>query len=176
MGQVKVSSLNTDMVVKQGLTAAAADVGDSLGRRLNQMLAAAGLVISGAGTTIAKTGATIVYAIVGGALVKVAAGTAMAALSGSVANAAFNVYALFMDGAGNMTSAMGTAGATLGAVVIPPIPANVVCIGLIVINPTGTGAFVGGTTNLDDATVVPNAAYISLQGTFNPASAAQLVA
>ena len=176
MTTVQASALNIDLNVKKGLAAAAVDVGDSLGRRLNQMLAAAGLVINGAGTKIAKTGASIVYAIVGGVLVKVAAGTAMAALSGTVANAAFNVYALFMDASGNVTSAMGTAGATLWAVVMPPIPTNVVCVGLIVINPTGTGAFVGGTTNLDDATVVPNAAYISLQGTFNPASAAQLVA
>ena len=39
----------------------------------------------------------------------------------------------------------------------------------MVISPTGTGNFVGGTTPLDDATVVPNAAYVNLvAASFDP--------
>ena len=41
-------------------------------------------------------------------------------------------------------------------------------IGFVVINPTGTGNFVGGTTPLDDATVVPNAAYVNTTEGFDP--------
>jgi hypothetical protein len=34
-------------------------------------------------------------------------------------------------------------------------------IGFVIVNPTGTGDFVGGTTDLDDATVAPNAVYVN---------------
>ena len=40
--------------------------------------------------------------------------------------------------------------------------------GLIIINPTGTGNFVGNTTPLDDGTVAPNAAYVNNIGPFDP--------
>ena len=56
---------------------------------------------------------------------------------------------------------MGTAGATLGAAVFPTIAEGQVCIGFVIVNPTGTGDFTGGTTPLDDGTVVPNAAYVN---------------
>ena len=39
-----------------------------------------------------------------------------------------------------------------------------VVIGYVIINPTGTGNFVGGTTELDDSTVVPNAVFVNTQG------------
>ena len=54
------------------------------------------------------------------------------------------------------------------AVKWPPLPAGKALVGFVVINPTGTGNFVGGTTALDDATVVPNAAYVSCGGAFDP--------
>jgi hypothetical protein len=41
-------------------------------------------------------------------------------------------------------------------------------IGFVIINPTGTGPFVGGTTALDDATVVPNAVFVNVTGAFDP--------
>jgi hypothetical protein len=63
---------------------------------------------------------------------------------------------------------MGTAGATIGAVVFPTIPANRAVVGFVIINPTGTGNFVGNTTALSDGTVVPNAVYVNTVGTFNP--------
>jgi hypothetical protein len=92
----------------------------------------------------------------------------MAALSGTVANAKFNVYVFFIDSAGTLTSRMGTAGATLATVKWPEFPENKACIGFVIINPTGTGDFVGGTTALDDATVVPGATYVNTPYPFDP--------
>lgn len=132
-----------------------------------QLLGSAGLVIKTGGSAIVKGGSAF-YASVLGKLVTKAANTDMAALSGTVTNAKFNVFAFFIDGSGTLTSAMGTEGATLAAVVPPPIPVGKAMIGMAVINPTGTGNFVGGTTPLDDATVVPNAAYINTVGAFDP--------
>lgn len=90
------------------------------------------------------------------------------ALVGTVVNATFNVYVLTVDAAGTERSIMGTAGATLGAVVLPDIPEGQVAIGLVIVNPTGTGNFVGGTTLLDDGTVIPNAVYVNIVGGFLP--------
>lgn len=132
-------------------------------------LNSAGLVIKAGGSAIVKSGATDCYLVANGILQKVAASTDMPALVGSVTNAKFNVYCFFIDSAGVKTSAMGTEGSTLAKVVCPPFPTYKALIGFIVINPTGTGPFVGGTTALDDATVVPTAAYISAIGGFDPA-------
>ncbi len=100
----------------------------------------------------------------------------MAALSGTVTNAKYNAYSFFLDAAGTYTSAMGTEAATLGNIVFAPVPANKVQVGYVVINPTGTGDFVGGTTALDDATVVPNAAYTNTYGTYTGVPALVTVA
>lgn len=133
-----------------------------------QSLTSAGLVIKTAGSALVKTGASAYYASVKGDLVTKAAATDMAALSGTVTNATFNVFCFFIDGAGNLTSDMGVAGATLKAVQLAPVPEGKAMIGFVIINPTGTGDFVGGTTPLDDATVVPNAAYVNTIGAFDP--------
>jgi hypothetical protein len=133
-----------------------------------RMLSSAGLVIKAGGGLLAKTGGSACQAICAGVLRSIAAATDMAALSGTVTNAKFNVYCFFIDSAGVLTSAMGVEGATLAAVVFPPMPANKACIGFVIINPTGAGNFVGNTTALDDAGVVPNAVYVSLQGGFDP--------
>lgn len=134
----------------------------------SMMITAAGLVIKGASQKVAKTGASITYYLANGILGSIAAATDMAALSGTVVNATYNVFCLFVDQFGNFTSAMGTAGSSLGGITFPQIPEKKTCIGFIIIHPTGTGNFVGGTTNLDDATVVPNAVYVSLTGGFDP--------
>lgn len=133
------------------------------------------LAIIGAGNAGVKTTTQIVAAVGPSAgnqwptrLVVKAAGN-MPALVGSVANATFNVFAFFMNQAGTITVAQGlTPGSTLLAVTFPPIPDGSVLIGFVIINPTGTGAFVGGTTPLDDATVVPNANYVDIIGGFDP--------
>lgn len=130
-------------------------------------LSTAGLVIKAGGSALAKTGASAFYAIAQGKLVKIAASTDMPALVGTVTNAKFNVFCFFVTSGGTVTSAMGTEGATLAAVKFPPIPVGAAQVGFIIINPTGTGNFVGGTTALDDATVVPNAVFLSPAGSYD---------
>ena len=85
----------------------------------------------------------------------------MPALSGTVSNAAFNVFVFTVDSGGTLATYMGVEGAALINVVFPTIPIDEVVIGFVIINPTGTGDFVGGTTALDDGTVVPNAVYVN---------------
>lgn len=137
-------------------------------RNSSLMMSTAGLVIKAGGSTLVKTGATAAKYFADGVYGNIAAATDMAALSGTVVNGTFNVFCFFVDSGGNLTSAMGTAGATRGAVKFPQLPQNKTLIGFVEINPTGTGNFVGGTTALDDATVVPNAAYVSALSGFDP--------
>lgn len=134
-----------------------------LRRRVNAMCSSAGLVIKAGASPLVKGGSAFA-ALLGNTLVSKAANTDMAALSGTTNNATFNIYCFYIDSGGTLTSAMGTAGATLAAVVPPVTPASKVLIGFTIINPTGTGNFVGGTTALDDATVAPNAVHISCVG------------
>jgi hypothetical protein len=136
-------------------------------RYSSQTLSSAGLAIKTGGSAIVKSGSAF-YALANGILVTKTANTEQAALSGTVTNAKFNVFCFYVDSAGTLTSAMGTEGATLAAVVFPPVPEKKAQIGFVVINPTGTGNFVGGTTPLDDATVVPTAAYVNTIGPFDP--------
>ncbi len=134
-----------------------------------QSLATAGLVITATtGKKVPKVGAADYYGIANGILQLIAAATDMPALSGTVTNATYNVFCFYVDSAGATTSAMGSAGATLGAVRFPIPPEQKALIGFIIINPTGTGNFVGNTTALDDGTVVPNTVYVSPIGPFDP--------
>ena len=100
-------------------------------------------------------------ALVGGVMVTKAA--AETALVGTVAEGVFNVYALFVSAAGVLSTVMGTAGATLAAVVVPQANATRAMVGMVIVNPT-TGDFVGGTTDLDDGTVKPRAVYVNTLG------------
>lgn len=127
-----------------------------------------GLAIKTGGSTLVKTGAADWYGLVKGKLVKKTAATDMPALSGTVVNATFNVYVFDVDSAGTVTSSMGVAGATLAAVKFPDLKKEQTRLGFIIVNPTGTGNFVGGTTALDDATVVPNVVYINYVGAADP--------
>lgn len=124
----------------------------------DMLLNTGGLAIGTTANTAVKIANTI-YALINDVLVKKT--TAEIAISGTVTNAAFNVYVLSMQADGTVTATMGTEGATLGAVVFPTIPDNEVVLGFVIVNPTGTGNFVGGTTPLGDATVVPNAVYVN---------------
>lgn len=117
----------------------------------------AGLAIGSASKAKVKIVNTV-YAYIDGILTKKT--TAEVTLAGTVVNATFNVYVITLKNDGTATARMGTAGATLGAVVLPTIPADELVLGFAIVNPTGTGNFVGGTTELDDATVVPNAVYV----------------
>ena len=137
-------------------------------RYATKQLNSAGLVRKAGASPTVKTGTTACHAICQGILRSIGGSIDMAALSGTVVNATFNVYVFYVDSAGALTSAMGTAGATLAAVLFPVTPVGKAVIGFTIINPTGTGNFVGGTTALDDATVVPNAVHVSVVGTFDP--------
>jgi hypothetical protein len=77
-------------------------------------------------------------------------------------NALYNKCLLCIDASGNMQIAAGTEAATANAVTLPTIPASYAVVGVVQVHPTGTGNFTGGTTELDDATVVPNATYTNL--------------
>lgn len=135
--------------------------------RLNSVcLTSAGLAIKAGGGVLVKTGAAATTLSVEGRLASIAAATDMPALSGTVANATFNVFVFSQDRAGTRYTSMGTAAATLAGVKFPNIPDTRAIIGFIVVNPTGTGDFVGGTTALDDATVVPNVVYNNTVGAF----------
>jgi hypothetical protein len=149
-----------DGLVRRHVTAIVRPLAD---RYSSQCLNSAGLVIKAGGGVLVKGGSAF-YAIANGTPVTKAVNTDMAALVGTVTAATFNVFAFDIDAAGTLTTSMGTAGATLAAVKFPPLTEKKARIGYLVINPTGTGDFVGGTTALDDATVVPNAAYINTPG------------
>lgn len=142
---------------------------NAIGDRLSSCsLSSAGLTIKSGSSPTVKTGASAWYGAAQGKLQTKAAATDMPALSGTVTNATFNVYVFVIDASGTVTAAMGTAGSTLARAVFPSIPEGKAVIGCVLIHPTGTGNFVGGTTNLDDATVVPNAAYVNVTGPFDP--------
>lgn len=131
-----------------------------------QLLSSAGLRIDGGSGAAVVEAQSAVYAVVDGAIVTKAAGTNMPALVGTVTNATFNVFVFSVNAAGTLATRMGVAGATLAAVQFPEIPSTEAVIGFVIINPTGTGDFVGGTTNLDDVTVVPNAVFINTTYSF----------
>lgn len=132
----------------------------------NYNLTSGALAIKAGGSPLAKT-ASVVQFKINNKIYSKAAGD-MAALSGTVTNALFNIFAFYVDAAGAVTTLMGTEGATLGAVVFPTTVAGTVLIGFVTINPTGTGDFVGGTDDLDDATIVPTAVYVNTPYPFDP--------
>ena len=117
------------------------------------------LAISTGGAATAKTASDVYYTI-GGKLYKLAAAT-LTALSGTVTAAYFNVFVFAVDSDGNVSCTMGTEATTLAEVAFPATPSDEAVIGYIIINPLGTGNFVGGTTALDDGTVTPTAVYIN---------------
>lgn len=140
-----------------------------IGDRLSsQCLTSAGLRIKGGSASAITQAHTVVYAMAKGVTVTKALDTDMAALAGTVTNAKFNVFCHFIDSAGTLTTKMGIEGATIGAVKFPAIDEGKAMIGITLVNPTGTGNFVGGTTVLDDVTVVPNAVFINTIGAFDP--------
>ncbi|WP_299313719.1 hypothetical protein [uncultured Halomonas sp.] len=122
----------------------------------NAVLTAGGLVIKQAEAVVAKTVNTI-QAVIGGVAVTKTAGD-MPALVGTIAAGKYNVFCFLLDGAGVVTTAIGTAGDSASQVVFPTVPANKVMIGYVLI--TSTAEFTGGTTKLDAAGVT--ATYVDL--------------
>jgi|ERR1017187_1209230 glycine cleavage system protein P-like pyridoxal-binding family len=132
----------------------------------SELLTTGALAIHGSASALAKTVNTIYFMVDGQMYSKTAADCA--ALVGTVANATFNVFVFSVNAAGTFATQMGTGAATLGGVVFPAVADGYVAVGFVIVNPTGTGAFTGGTIALDDATVVPNAVYINTLGDFFP--------
>lgn len=133
---------------------------------MNQSLVAGSFGIVAASKEDAENTAAITY-MIDGQLYSLDADTAFA-LEGTVTADAFNVYVLTVDESGTPASIMGTEGASLDLVTLPDVPEGEVVVGLVIVNPTGTGNFVGGTTELDDATVVPNAVFVDIVGALLP--------
>lgn len=115
--------------------------------------------------------ANTIYAYIEGVLVKKTTAELTLTTAHNVANAKFNVLVVSINSAGTVTVTAGTEASTLGGVSFPTLPDGSAMIGFVIINPTGTGGFVGGTTELDDATVVPNAVYINTPYPFLPGMA-----
>lgn len=135
-------------------------------RQCNMVFNTAGLAIKTGGSALAKSVNVIKYVVDGVYCSKAAAD--MAALSGTVTNAKFNVFVFTVDASGTLKSYMGTEGSTRAGVLWPTVADGEAVIGFIEVNPTGTGNFVGGTTALDDATVVPNVVYVNTPFPFIP--------
>jgi hypothetical protein len=132
-------------------------------------LNSAGLVIKAGSSALAKTGSSVTHYIANGIKGRIAASTDMPALTGiNVANGKFNVIIFSVDSTGTVRVRAGTEGSTEAAIKWPPLDQKRAIIGFLIINPTGSGTFTGGTTALDDATVIPNVAYISPVGAFDP--------
>lgn len=131
-------------------------------------LSTAGLVIKTGGSALAKTGSAITHYIANGVKGRIAGSTDMPALVGTVTNAKFNVFVFTVDSGGTVRVQIGVEGATEAAIKWPVLDQKRAILGMIIINPTGTGNFVGGTTALDDVTVAPNAQYVSPVGVFDP--------
>lgn len=114
-------------------------------------------------TTTKIKSTTDYYGFVGGVLVKKAATDNLITLTtdANTTNALFNVVVFTINSSGTITNRYGTQGASLAAMTWPVMPADEAVFGILLLNPTGTGNFVGGTTAVNDGTVAPGAVYIS---------------
>ena len=126
--------------------------------------------IQGAGLTIGTTkpkltSGTAWYGMVGGILVKKAATTDLITLTtaSNCTNAKFNVTVFTINSSGTITNRAGIEGSSLATISWPTLPSTEAVFGILIVNPTG-GNFVGGTTDLNDATVQPNAVYLNPVG------------
>src|SRR5438067_264015 len=101
---------------------------DKLQRRAcNVVFNSGALAIKSGGSAIVKT-ASIIKFLVDGVYCNLAASD-MAALSGTVTNAKFNVFVFTVNAAGTLKSYMGTEAATRAGVIFPTILDGEVAIG-----------------------------------------------
>ena len=149
-----------DLMVRRNLQLVLEGIYKSMG---NFAIQGAGLTI---GTTKPKlTSGTAWYGTVGGILVKKAATTDLITLTtaSNCTNAKFNVTVFTINSSGTITNRAGTEGSSLATITWPTLPPTEAVFGILIVNPTG-GNFVGGTTDLNDATVQPNAVYLNPVG------------
>jgi hypothetical protein len=134
----------------------------------NVVLNSPGLTIGTSSKKAVKI-ANATYCYIEGVLVKVdAAEVAFTATTHDVVADKFAVFCLIANSAGTVTISKSADAASLGGVVFPTVPDGSVLLGFVIINPTGTGNFDATSTDLDDATVVPNAVYINTSFPFIP--------
>lgn len=142
------------------------EIADTISSQTNKI--AALRISGGAASPLVQTNAVSVGVALG-KLWTIASGTNLPVLSGTVVNGQYNVFMFSMSSTGVIATNMGFPGATLAQVMFNPgVVIGVAIIGFVIIHPTGTGNFVGGTTNLDDGTVVPNAVFVDTAGPFDP--------
>jgi len=149
-----------DLMVRRNLQLVLEGIYKRMG---NFAIQGAGLTI---GTTKTKlTSGTAWYGTVGGILVKKAATTDLITLTtaSNCTNAKFNVTVFTINSSGTITNRAGIEGASLATITWPTLPSTEAVFGILIVNPTG-GNFVGGTTDLNDATVQPNAVYLNPVG------------
>ena len=132
-------------------------------RMSSQCLTSAGLLCTAtSGHYVPKTGGSDTYALAAGTLVKVASGTDMPALVGTITATKFNVFCFFIDAAGTVTSQIGVEGAAIANIKFPQVPENKAMLGFIIV--TYASTFTGGSTALDTATTV----YVNTIGAVEP--------
>lgn len=119
-------------------------------------------------TAKVKTGGSTTYLIVNKVLTSIASATDFPALVGSVPNAQYGVFCFYCDQNGVGYTLAGSPATTLAGIVFPATPLNQALVGFVIINPTGTGPFIGGTTSLTDGTVVPGAVFVNMTGDVDP--------
>lgn len=142
-------------------------------RMRSVMLSTAGLQIKAAASPLARTGAVTVHYIADGVKGRILSATDMPALTGlNIASGKWNVIIFTVDKAGVVRVQMGkkdpntgTDPATEGGIKWPELDQRQAIVGMIVIN-AATGAFTGGTTALDDATLAVQ--YVSPIGAYDP--------
>ena len=128
----------------------------------NCLLRTPTLIIKGGSASAIVASSTTFEAVIAGVIVRKTAAD-MAALVGTVLADYFGIWVFTMTAAGTLATTTLTSAATLAELVLPTISPSVAVVGAVLVNPTGTGNFVGGTTQLDDGTVVPNAVFYNGQ-------------
>ena len=100
----------------------------------------------------AAMGSADSYFVVQGVLVKLAQNLVLTALTNAqvIKDGTTNVFCWYVDSAGTVTQAMGTAGATLAKVKFPPKPEGKALVGFALVTCSG-GDFTGGTNSLGTA-------------------------
>lgn len=135
----------------------------------DMLLRSCALAIGSSSKAKVKNTVAAYYTINGVTYTTAIAETAFTATTHDVTNAYFRIFLLSVAAAGTITITAGAEAATLAAAGIPAVPTGHIALGYVLINPTGTGIFDASTTELDDATVAPNAVYINTPFPHNPA-------
>ena len=126
------------------------------------------MCLSDVGTSIgtlktnARSTSTATYLVDGEFKSKVSTDNLWALTGFNCTNGKYNKCFLCLDSTTSSQITSGTEADAPEDVALPSIPGDWGVVAMIQVHPTGTGDFTGGTTDLDDATVVPNATFTDL--------------